>query len=84
MIGIITDIIEINYPPRICKKIVLVSFENGESSAIQFTGRLRRLIIRNYKINDMVNVEFFTQVFKSQCGKIFNNKTALSIEKINL
>lgn len=87
MIGIITEILDETIQardgkPSINKKIVTIDFLNGESAAIEFIGELRRLIIRGFKVNDNVDVEFTTKAHKNKNGKLFNNKTATSIKRL--
>ena len=87
MIGIITEITDENIPsnggrPEIKKKIVTVDFLNNESAAIEFTGELRRTIIRGFKVGDNVDVDFTTKAHKNKRGKAFNNKTATSIKRL--
>lgn len=87
MIGIITEITDDNIPsndgrPEIKKKIVTVDFLNDESAAIEFTGELRRTIIRGFKVGDNVDVAFTTKAHKNRRGKAFNNKKAISITRL--
>lgn len=87
MIGIITEIVDENIPaidgrPVINKKIVTIDFLNGESAAVEFTGELRRSIIRGFKVHDNVDIEFTTKAHKNKNGKHFNNKTATSIKRL--
>lgn len=87
MIGILSEITDENVPakngrPEIKKKIVTVDFLNGESAAIEFTGELRRLIIRGFKVGDNVDVDFKTKAHKNKRGKVFNNKKASSIKRL--
>lgn len=87
MIGIITEILDETIQardgkPSINKKIVTIDFLNGESAAIEFIGELRRLIIRGFKVNDNVDVEFTTKAHKNKNGKFFNNKTATYIKRL--
>jgi hypothetical protein len=87
MIGTIIEIEDANVAstnnrPAISKKIVTIDFLNGESAAIEFTGELRRSLIRGFKINDNVDVEFTTKAHKNRSGKHFNNKRATSIKRL--
>ena len=87
MTGIITEITEENIPanngrPAIKKKIVTVHFLNQQSAAIEFTGKLRELIIRDFKVNDNVDVEFTKKAHKNKRGKVFNNLKATSIKRL--
>ena len=87
MKGKIIDITDENVPkkgsrPAIFKKIVTVDFLNKESAAIEFTGALRDLIIKCFKVNDIVDVEFITKAHKNKKGKLFNNKKAVSIKRV--
>lgn len=87
MIGVITEILDENIPskngrPAIEKKIVTVDFLNEQSAAIEFIGELRTLIARGFKVNDNVDVEFTTKAHKNKRGKVFNNKTGISIKRL--
>jgi hypothetical protein len=87
MIGTIIEIVDDNIPatngrPEIKKKIATIDFQNGESAAIEFTGELRRSLIRGFKVNDNVDVEFTTNAHKNKRGKVFYNKKAKSIKRL--
>lgn len=87
MTGIITEILDDNIPssegrPAIKKIIVIIDFLNEQSAAIEFIGELRRSIIRGFKCNDKVEVEYKTKVHKNRKNKVFNNKIATSIRRV--
>ncbi len=87
MTGKITDITKEtveahNGRPPIKKEIVTVEFDNGDSAAIEFTGELRRLVIRAFKVEDIVDIKYTTKAHKNKAGKHFNNKRGVSISRI--
>lgn len=89
MIGIITDIFDddvaaSNGRPPIKKKVAIIvdQLQPDESIAVEFTGELRRTLIRGFKVNDNVEVKYKKQAHKNKKGKAFNNKKATSIKRL--
>lgn len=86
MTGVITEIFNDNVParngkPEIKKVVLMVDFFT-DSMAIEFTGELRRTVIRGFKVNDRIDVDFVTRASRNKNGKPFNNKKATAIKRL--
>ncbi|WP_407265060.1 hypothetical protein [Tenacibaculum maritimum] len=87
MTGIITDIFDDDMEVLkggylVKKKIVIIVdlFKPNESIAVEFTGELRRKLIRNFKLSDRVEIKYKRRAVKGN-GKAYNIITAIEVDK---